>query len=530
MRRMRTPPVADVFHLKEDDLAIVSVAEAIRRGGLPVRMPQQRQADLQSVRAGKSLLGLLTRSSGAASLTRAARYVPEAVVKFVPRGGVNTPVELKAQLAYIGRLGQDREVGLQHSLGFEGEVMSRDEIAALIEDWSQSWRGMSDYGQTRHMIVSFPEDFDPARAEDAARAAVDRAFSSGDYGDVWEFVSAFHSGDDETPNPHLHVVVQSRGMENGLWMDTRMHAALSPDTLRRLIAEEAREIGLELNATARFERGYPTRGRSSADSWRERKGVEPVGRAEDRKALTPVRKIAIAYAETAYRTLGALVSNTCQRTGDALNTAADNAGSGMPGGGGPVILQSPEATATLNDIIELGESTAANLEQSRANLARIENPAARVGVERQIAAVQAEASHFLADRPEYLAYEIASPDTFYALEPDEEAALEARRIGLDPEELALRSGVEPSLAQVADWQARDVAAVLKAHGHSKETAPESLIAEAREAIGEIYRENAARTIQSTVDLDREAHAQDDARTSKRREQTRGRDDDDGHSI
>jgi hypothetical protein len=381
--------MADLFRLDGPDMMVVTVAEAMRRGGLPIRV-LRREADLQTIQAAKTWLGFMGRSSGAASLTRAARHVPEAVVKFVPRGGVNTPTELKAQLAYIGRLGEDREVGLQHSLGFDGEAMSPDEIAALIEDWSASWRGMSDYGQTRHMIVSFPEEFDPVRAEDAARAAVTRAFSSGEYGDVWEFVSAFHAGDDETPNPHLHVVVQSRGMEHGRWMDTRMNAALSPDTLRRLVAEEARVVGLELNATARFERGFPTRGRSSADYWRAEKGEAPHGRAAESSALRRARRLAVSYAAMAYRALGSLMDPESSEMRDALRGAADSVESGKPAdpakGGVSPLVQSPEASAALDQIIEIGAAAVEKLDTARAELDRITDPA-RLGTCRRMSAI-----------------------------------------------------------------------------------------------------------------------------------------------
>lgn len=528
MARQMGAQVAELFRLDETDQMVVSVAEAIRRGGLPIRVLRQ-ETDLRAIQAGRALLGLLGRSSGAASLTRAARYVPEAVVKFVPRGGVNTPSELKAQLAYIGRLDQDREVGLHHSLGFEGDTMSRDEIGDLIRDWSENWRGMSEYGQTRHMIVSFPEDFDPARAEDAARAACDRAFSSGDYGDVWEFVSAFHAGDDETPNPHLHVVVQSRGMEHGLWMDTRMHAALSPDTLRRLVAEEARDVGLELNATARFERGYPTRGRSSADYWRAAMGRDPVGRAEDRRGLDRVKRLAITYAAIAYEGLGALMSGSDRKMADAFEGAATRAKTGK-GGGGPVIAQTPEAAQTLDQIIEIGNAAVEKVDQVRAELDRIPDPAARLARERQIADLQGEVAQFLPDRPEYLAYEMAPAENIYALAPDDAAAREARRIGLDPEELALRAGETPSQGRVLDWQTLDVAAVLNGQGHGRETAPESLVDRVRDAIGRIYRDLADRATQSEVVLDRGGDGADSEETPRRGGRSRGRDDDDGYSI
>lgn len=521
--------MAKLFELAPHDHMLVSVAEAMRRGGLPIRASHQ-QDDLQTIQAGRDLLGLLGRSSGAASIVRAARLVPEAVVKFVPRGGVNTPTELKAQLAYIGRLDQDREVPIYSSLGFDGEPMSREEIGTLIQDWSQSWRGMSDYGQTRHMIVSFPEDFDAVRAEDAARAAVDRAFGSGDYGDVWEYVSAFHAGDDETPNPHLHVVVQSRGMENRLWMDTRMHAALSPDTLRRLVAEEARGVGLELNATARFERGYPSRGASSADYWRDRHGSETVGRIEDRRGIAEVRQIAVSYAETAYRALGALMSNASAEMRDVLNDAADRAKTGKGGAGGPVIAQSPETAATLDQILEIGGAAVDKLDRAIAELDQIRDPAARLARERQLADLKADASPLLPDHPEFLAYEMAPHENIYAIAPDDDVARAARRIGLDPEELALRAEEAPSLAQVADWHARDVATVLHAQGHTKDTAPESLIAETRAAIGHIYSGIIENSKQSKVDLDQDGHTQEDVRTGKRGERSRGRDDDDGHSM
>ena len=94
------------------------------------------------------------------------------------------------------------------------------------------------------------------------RAWADEMFNSGRYGGKWDYVTVFHSKttdvpDKATEHPHLHVVVNRRGLDNeGAWLKiSKRDPHMNYDNMRETLAEVARERGLELDATSRAERG-----------------------------------------------------------------------------------------------------------------------------------------------------------------------------------------------------------------------------------------------------------------------------------
>ena len=66
--------------------------------------------------------------------------------------------------------------------------LDADQVRDLIETWAEDFNGKTNYGYTRHMIVSFPEGTYPDAAHEAGLEFTDRLFGSGDFGDTWEFV------------------------------------------------------------------------------------------------------------------------------------------------------------------------------------------------------------------------------------------------------------------------------------------------------------------------------------------------------
>ncbi len=133
--------------------------------------------------------------------------------------------------------------------------MGQDEIEETLEAWSEAWTGKSKYGETLHMIVSYPIGSDPKAVWDAGREFAEAAFGSGDYGDNWDYLTALHT---DTAHPHVHVIVNRRGVDHGTLFSTYKGSLLNVDELRRLQAEIAGEHGIEMVATPRLARGVIT--------------------------------------------------------------------------------------------------------------------------------------------------------------------------------------------------------------------------------------------------------------------------------
>nr|WP_254453133.1 relaxase/mobilization nuclease domain-containing protein [Ruegeria atlantica] len=192
---------------------------------------------------------------------------PEAVVKFVRKGGVQNGKELRRQIDYLVKRAEGvldiRENGVS--------PLNAQEIEDTISEWHDGFTGKTNFGYTRHMIVSFPSDTPPDFAHSAGLEFADRVFGSGKFGDTWDYLSVFHN---DTDNPHVHLIVNCRGVENGHWLKTGMTGEMNIDVLRSIQAEVANEFGIDMTATTRFERGLvkevPT------DTWQVQAGMTTV--------------------------------------------------------------------------------------------------------------------------------------------------------------------------------------------------------------------------------------------------------------
>ena len=216
--------------------------------------------------------------------------VPQAIVKVIPGGGVGSRGELVAQLNYLSRDGTQE---LEQGGGPGGyQIEGQDAIRDVAVDWAMAWEdaasrdGRTARAKSRsfHLLVSYPEGTDTDMAQMAAEAFTDQLCQSGDYGDTWRYITAWHT---DRAHPHMHIVIDRLGA-SGRMMQIHPAKTINPKSLRALQVDTAIEYGIALNDTPRVSRGHRDRGLSSPE-WRAEQRNE-------KREHSPTRQV---YAKTA---------------------------------------------------------------------------------------------------------------------------------------------------------------------------------------------------------------------------------------
>ena len=172
------------------------------------------------------------RRVDAAAYLGAAAGRPEAMVKIIVKGGCASAAELRSQIAYIAREGAVDMYGAA-AFGLDHPLSAAD-LEDTIAAWQEGWTGASRYGETLHMIVSYPIGSAPDTVWAAGRDFAEIAFGSGDYGDSWDYLAALHT---DMAHPHVHLIVNRRGFDHGTLLATYKGSLLNVDELRRGIEE-----------------------------------------------------------------------------------------------------------------------------------------------------------------------------------------------------------------------------------------------------------------------------------------------------
>lgn len=226
------------------------------------------------------------------------RRLPQSLVKVIKNGGTSSKASLKAQLKYLQKKG-NAEIELSDL--YFGAKLTNDEMEALFESWEISGHSKGDYDFTHHIVVSFPPGTDKEAAYRAGRAWASEMFSSGNYGDVYDYITAFHT---DEAHPHMHIVVHKRGMENGSWLSIHKEGEYNYDRFRQIQVEVSELEGIHLEASSRHARGLTDRPVPDA----EIRGAEREGRQPMAPSHTPV---------TALRAVASLALYSSQMTADA---------------------------------------------------------------------------------------------------------------------------------------------------------------------------------------------------------------------
>ena len=203
-----------------------------------------------------------------------AQKIPQAVVKIIPGGGCSGRGQLTAQLNYLSRDGDlELEEGYRE---FRNPIWDTDDIRDTATRWAMDWEdAMSRDGRTAraknktfHMLILYPEGTDPETAKDAADKFADRLCHSGEFGDEWRNIRAWHT---DRAHPHMHLIIDRLG-ESGRMMQIHPAKPINPKRLRALQVDTAAEYGLALNDTPRVSRGHRELGLSSPEHRLEERG------------------------------------------------------------------------------------------------------------------------------------------------------------------------------------------------------------------------------------------------------------------
>lgn len=222
-------------------------------------------------RRGSGLSGSLLNKWNFAEGSRAA------VFKKIASGGTHTRHQMRRQMDYIN-------TKAQYTFGFSDALTDERRqpeasLEAIVDSWEASWQGTPKNGHTSHLLISFPPDTAPRDAAAIAEEMCERAFGSEKEfaDDRWEYIAALHT---DRSHPHVHVLVNNRGIENGSWfyLSNKLDAPFTYQGFRNLMVTVAQDYGVHLEATTRYERGDLQYSPSSAQ-WRQ-------CRAPGQRALT----------------------------------------------------------------------------------------------------------------------------------------------------------------------------------------------------------------------------------------------------
>lgn len=160
-------------------------------------------------------------------------------------------------------------------------------------------------------------------------------FESPDHrGDQWAYVAALHT---DRAHPHVHIVVQNRGMENGQWFYMAKGHQFDLQEMKTRVAEIAADHGIALETTSRVERGILTYGADRAEiesARRQGRAVEEIARTglALETALAEVKVASAAFRQLAFVAQATEARDVALRMAEAA-TALDEGRPIIPGRG-----------------------------------------------------------------------------------------------------------------------------------------------------------------------------------------------------
>ncbi|EFO28785.1 T-DNA border endonuclease virD2 [Roseibium sp. TrichSKD4] len=230
------------------------------------------------------------RSGGGFLSTSVLSRRNQAMVKQIRGGGTNTLRGIRDQMNYLRK---DGSVELERSDRYCGLVIDDEQEAEMMTSWEIADQGHGKLDKTAHFAVSFPKGTDQKAAYAAGRAFAEEMFASGKYGDTFDYFTAFHTDCD---HPHMHVVVNRRGLEEGSWLKVSQRGHFDYDEMRFVQVRVAAEHGIALEATPRFARGVEERPYTDCEVQRARRQE----RAPKAREHNPVSALKAALASTIF--------------------------------------------------------------------------------------------------------------------------------------------------------------------------------------------------------------------------------------
>ncbi len=443
-------------------------------------------ARLAGRRQGRSFgrVGSISARNVAKAATGHSRV---AVFKRIRAGGCKTQSSLGNQLSYINDKAVYTYSTMTNALT-DGVVLSEGQKSDVIEAWAGTWRGSTKLGFTSHMLLSFPTDVTVDQVRDIAMDWTEHFFESGKYGDQWDYVLAVH---DDRAHKHAHIILNNRGLDQGIWFSCWAEGVMSPQLMREKQAEIAEGYGVMLDATTRLERGIFEKPAGLAEIYRAKEEARL-----PREIIMTAEASAVAQAQVVgfakdYKNLADLLDRMDQRhMARAVRGMAENLGTGTPWKftEGEIDMKDIK---TVGDAIDYSERTIEALRLKAEEL----DIAERATFEAKAAPIIADLSQMVPD-PELRARfgkKLAEPyppgagsDVLIAAlqsgndEGLREVLEQAEVAGMDSQDLVARitAGGTKNYGMAQDWVERDMNAVLSKEGLTVESASEDQLATA----------------------------------------------------
>ncbi|SEO18154.1 type IV secretion system T-DNA border endonuclease VirD2 [Paracoccus alcaliphilus] len=269
-------------------------------------------------------------SARANNLWRVSQGSNSVVLKKIYRGGTHTPKQLANQFNYLF----GKSTGLFGNMvehDAEGRTLTAEERQNIIDAWSDGWGRDTKNGQTTHLLVSFPADLKAEKARKIAEIWAVETFQTGHTGvpgtDEWAYVAALHT---DRANPHVHIVVNNRGLEQGEWFYMAQdHVHNLHDMKERLVAIAA-DMGVTLDSSSRLDRGVLTYGPSRAEIEAARREDRPV---HEKPLQGRALRNALSYIGQGKVALRALASFASAASLDDISANLDRAAEILERGG-----------------------------------------------------------------------------------------------------------------------------------------------------------------------------------------------------
>ena len=441
---------------------------------------------------------------------------PQSFVKVIRNGGTTNAKGMKAQMNYLTQRG---DVELELSDLYFGARLEKEEWDELIESWDVAGINKGDFDKTHHIVVSFPHHTDRDAAYRTGRAWAAEMFSSGNYGDVYDYYTAYHT---DQQHPHMHIVVNRRGMEHGNWLSIHRDGAFNYNTFRDVQVQLAAEEGINLQATSRYSRGVSDRPVPDAEYRRaEKEGREP--EAPSHSPISAMRAAAsIALYAGQYSADAKLVRNQHPELAKSLREMAATLLKGQELKPNP----SPKSHTSLEEakkqsefIMSRRSEILASIEEIDAEISTIPIGKDRSLVERDASRIKAEAAKHLPDVADLIIHTRDNPDDLYkgidAKDGVENAIKEkadravgdlAKVSGVDPERFVSRyDRSSPASIGLADnWRKDELEDIQKGLTYQPST-PRSKVEELTQAAYDDLHRNALQTYRK-AERELEAHA------------------------
>lgn len=284
---------------------------------MSVRAPSSRAAG----KTGKG--GRAPARSVAHQGWRVANGSNAAVFKRIRNAGTHHPKQLAGQMAYInGKADLVFGNGIDYEMG--DVALTEAAVEAMIEQWSDGWRGQPKNGHTTHLVLSFPGHVTAEQTASIVEEWCEDMFQAVDAGlDEWSYYAAVHL--DQEHHPHVHVIVNNRGLRGGDWFYMAEGHDFSYQNMKQRMVEISEDYGVYLDASTRLERGIVEYAPSHAEYRRSiRLGIEPKGRARSGVDLDSAFGTMFAYAQQ-FRAMATVAESIEQsEMADRLRAAASD--------------------------------------------------------------------------------------------------------------------------------------------------------------------------------------------------------------